>query len=55
MLATSGLLNAAEPSQASLMSQAKLTQAQAQKIALAKVPSGPVESAELEREHCALV
>lgn len=55
LFASAGLLHAAEPNQASLMAQAKLSQAQAQKIALAKVPSGTVRSAELEQEHGALV
>ena len=54
MLSTSRS-QAAEPSQASLMAQTKITQDAAQKIALAKVPSGTVKSAELEQEHGALV
>lgn len=41
--------------QASLASQAKLTQVAAERIALTKVPAGVVESAELEQEHGALV
>ncbi|HVR82115.1 MAG TPA: PepSY domain-containing protein [Luteimonas sp.] len=50
-----GFVHAGEPSQASLMAQTKITQAAAEKIALAKVPSGMVKSAELEQEHGALV
>ncbi len=38
-----------------LMAQAKLDQAAASKIALAKVPGGTVQSAELENEHGKLV
>ncbi len=49
------LSQAAEPSQASLMAKAKITQAAAEKIALAKVPSGTIKSAELENERGALV
>jgi uncharacterized membrane protein YkoI len=50
-----GLAQAAEPSQAELMAKAKITQAEAESIALAKVRSGTVKSAELEQEHGALV
>jgi uncharacterized membrane protein YkoI len=46
---------AAEPSQDTLRAQAKVTQAQATATALAVVPGGKVESAELEREHGKLV
>ena len=56
--ASLGVVNisqAAEPSHASLMAQAKITQAAAEKIALAKVPTGTVKSAELENERGALV
>ncbi|MGH8093945.1 MAG: PepSY domain-containing protein [Chthoniobacterales bacterium] len=38
-----------------LLKQAKITRAQAEKIALEKVPSGKVQSAEIEKEHHALV
>ena len=55
LFATAGVLYAAEPSQASLMAQATITQAQAEKTALTKVPSGTVKSAEQENEHGALV
>lgn len=48
-------VHAAEPTEASLMSQVKVSKAAAQKIALAKVPSGTVKSAELEQEKGALV
>lgn len=56
--ASLGVVNisqAAEPSQASLMAQTKITQTAAEKIALAKVPTGTVKSAELENEFGALV
>lgn len=46
---------AAEPSQAELQAQAKVSQEQATKTALARVPNGTVRSAELEREHGKLV
>jgi len=42
---------ATHESQASLESQAKVTKAQAQEIALAKVPGGTVKEAEIEKEH----
>ena len=45
----------AAPSEAELLTQAKITQAQAEKIALAKVPHGKIQSAEIENEHHALV
>ena len=46
---------AADESQAALKAQAKITQEQAAKIALAKVPNGKIESAELEKEHRKLI
>lgn len=46
---------AAEPSQAQLKAQAKVSQEHATKTALARVPNGKVQSAELEREHGKLV
>lgn len=46
---------AAEPSQATLMSQAKVSEAQASSTALAKVPKGVVKSSELENEKGKLV
>jgi uncharacterized membrane protein YkoI len=46
---------AAEPSQEALRAQAKVTQEQATATALARVPGGKVESAELEREHGKLI
>ena len=46
---------AAAPSKNTLMSQAKVTEAEATAIALAKVPHGIVKSAELEVEHGRLV
>ena len=54
-VATMGVSRAAEPSQASLMAKARITRSAAEKIALAKVPSGTVKSAELENERGALV
>src|ERR1700686_1068475 len=46
---------AAEPSQAKLMKQAKITKAEAERIALAKVSRGIVKSAEIENEKGHLV
>lgn len=46
---------AAKDSQAALMAEAKVTQAQANATALAKVPNGIVKSSELERERGRLV
>ena len=46
---------AAEPSEAELAKQAKITKAQAEQIALAKVPRGIVRSAEIENEKGHLV
>ena len=46
---------AAEPTEAELMKQAKITKAQAEQIALAKVPRGSVKSAEIENEKGHLV
>lgn len=54
-LAIAGSATAAEPGQAGLAAQAKITRSAAGKIALAKVPSGTIKSAELEHEHGALV
>jgi hypothetical protein len=45
----------AAPSEAELLKQAKITKAQAEEIALAKVPNGKIQSAEIENEHQALV
>lgn len=45
----------AASSEAVLMKQAKITKPQAEKIALAKVPHGKIQSAEIENEHHALV
>ena len=41
---------AAEPSEAELMKQAKITKTEAEQIALAKVSHGIVKSAEIEKE-----
>ena len=46
---------AAQPSKAELTKQAKITKAQAEQIALAKVPRGTVKSSELENEKGHLV
>lgn len=53
-LVTSSVL-AAEPSQAELLSHARVLQDQAQATALARVRGGDIRSAELEREHGKLV
>jgi hypothetical protein len=46
---------AAQPSEAELMKQAKITKAEAEQIALAKVSHGIVKSAEIEKEKDHLV
>ena len=46
---------AAKDSQTALLAEAKVTEAQAQATALAKVPHGVVKSSELEREHGRLI
>jgi hypothetical protein len=46
---------AADPSPADLQAEAKITQEQATRTALARVADGEVKSAELEREHGKLV
>jgi len=46
---------AAQPSEAELMKRAKITKAQAEQIALAKVSHGIVKSAEIEKEKGHLV
>ena len=46
---------AADPSEAELMKQAKITKAEAEQIALAQVSQGTVKSAELENEKGQLV
>ena len=46
---------AAEPSEAELMKQAKITKAEAERVALAKVSQGVVKSAEIENEKGHLV
>jgi uncharacterized membrane protein YkoI len=48
-------VSAAEETQAELKAQAKITQEEAAKTALAKVPSGKIKSAELEKEHGKLI
>ena len=54
-IACSAPVHAAEPSQASLMKQAKVTKAAATKTAMAKVPGGTIKDSELEKENGALV
>lgn len=46
---------AAEPSQAALMAQAKVSESQARTTALARVPLGVVKGSELEEEHGRLI
>jgi uncharacterized membrane protein YkoI len=48
-------LGAAEERQAALNVQAKITQAEAERTALAKVPRGKIKAAELEKEHGKLI
>ena len=48
-------LRAAEETQAELKTQAKITRAEAEKTALAKVPDGKIKAAELEKEHGKLI
>lgn len=45
----------AEETQDALKAQAKITQAVAEKTALAEVPGGKIESSELEKEHGKLI
>ena len=46
---------AADETQAALLAEAKVTEAQARTTALSKAPNGTLKSAELEREHGRLV
>jgi len=46
---------AAEETQTALKAQAKVTEAKAQKTALAKVPGGSIRSSELEKERGKLI
>ena len=50
-----GAANAREESMAALKAQAKISEATARATALAKVPSGTIASAELEKEHGKLI
>lgn len=52
---TMGMAIAGERSQAELAKQATVTRAQAEQTALAKVPGGKVQSAEIEQERGHLV
>jgi hypothetical protein len=45
----------AEPTEAQLMKQAKVTRGQAEKIALSKVPNGIIQAGEIENENGKLV
>jgi uncharacterized membrane protein YkoI len=45
----------ADETPTALKAQAKITQADAEKTALAKVPGGKIESSELENEHGKLI
>lgn len=51
----SSALWAAEPSEAALEAEAKITREAATQTALAKVPGGTIKSSELEREHGKLI
>ena len=53
-LTTSTLL-AAEETEAQLQAQAKITKAEAETTALAKVPNGKIQAAELEKERGKLI
>jgi uncharacterized membrane protein YkoI len=48
-------LAAAEESEAALKAEAKVTEVEARKTVLAKVPGGSIKSSELEKEHGKLV
>jgi uncharacterized membrane protein YkoI len=54
-LTSSPLLAAQKETEAQLQAEAKITKAQAEKTALAKVSHGKIKSAELEKEHGKLV
>jgi uncharacterized membrane protein YkoI len=54
-LTTATLLAAGKETEAPLQAQARITKAEAEKTALAKVPNGKIESGELEKEHGKLV
>jgi uncharacterized membrane protein YkoI len=54
-LTTSTLCAAGKETEAQLQAQARITKAQAEKTALAKVPNGTIKSGELEKEHGKLV
>jgi uncharacterized membrane protein YkoI len=45
----------ADPSETQLIKQAKVTKAQAERAALARVPQGTIKSGEIEREHGKLI
>ena len=55
MFVTTGIVSAVEPNEAILTKQAKITKAEAEHIALSKVPRGRVKSVEIENENGHLV
>jgi uncharacterized membrane protein YkoI len=54
VLAASSVVQA-EPSEAQLRKEAKVTKGQAEKIALSKVPGGRIKSGEIENENGLLI
>jgi hypothetical protein len=52
---SSSLALADQATQAKLQAEAKISEAQARTMALAKVPGGSISSAELEKEHGKLI
>ena len=52
---TTSVLTMSQETRAQLQAEAKVTQAAAEKTALAKVPNGKIKSGELERERGKLV
>ena len=55
VLATGLLIGCATENETKLMSEAKVSKADAQKTALARVPNGTVKEGELEKEHGKLI
>ena len=52
---TTATLPAAQETDAQLLTQAKITKAEAERTALAKVPNGTISASELEKEHGKLI
>lgn len=52
---TTATLRAADETDAQLQAEAKITKTQAETTALAKVPHGRIQAAELEKEHGKLI